>query len=286
MAVAQFQPAVRFPKVLREPLCFAVAGQCLAARDDSSPWQPFSPAALRDMGIEAQQEHYLGRLGRRDCIAWALSPDVLLPPDLRLCHLYELLLRTDESTLAAAGRGVQIVAWDRDHRHCGRCGGATQSLVDTLGEPARHCAACAVRFYPRLAPCIIVLVSRGDELLLARGRNHPQDLYSTLAGFVEVGETVEAAVHREIREEVGLEVQNLRYFGSQPWPFPHQLMLGFFAEYKDGELKPNPAEIAAVDWWRCDNLPQVPGEYSIAGRLIQTRLQELGQVSGATRQRF
>ncbi len=230
---------------------------------------------MEALGIQAEKQHYLGRLGRHDCIAWTLPQETSLPPGITLCNLYELLLRTDESTLSAAGRAMQIVGWDRDHRHCGRCGKTTESLVDTLGEPARHCPHCEIRFYPRLSPCVIMLVSRGKELLLARGNAHPEGMYSTLAGFVEVGESVEAAVHREIHEEVGLEVHNLRYFGSQPWPFPNQLMLGFFAEYKAGELRPNPEEIADANWWRHDQLPFVPGGYSIAGRLIEARLQDL-----------
>lgn len=275
MAASLLQPAIRFPKALCQPLCFPVAKDRLAVQDGSGPWQPSSPAELEALGIQPQQQHYLGRLGERDCIAWTLPEEVPLPPGIKLCSLYELLLRADEATLSVAGRAMQIVGWDSDHRYCGRCGEATVSLVDTLGEAARHCPSCNLRFYPRLSPCVIVLVSRGEELLLAHGNRHPKDMYSTLAGFVEPGESVEAAVHREIHEEVGIEVHQLRYFSSQPWPFPHQLMLGFFAEYESGQLQPDPQEIADAHWWHHAQLPIVPGGYSLAGRLIEEKVQEL-----------
>ena len=181
--------------------------------------------------------------------------------------LFALWGRVDEVEWAVAGRAVQLVEWDRNHRWCGRCGSATVAS-STPGERAKRCPACGLLAFPRLAPAIIVLVRRGEEVLLARGRNFGGPMYSTLAGFVEPGESLEQAVRREIREEVGIELGDLRYWGSQPWPFPHSLMLGFIAEWAEGEVRPDPAEIADAAWFTRDALPNIPPPISIARRMI------------------
>lgn len=166
--------------------------------------------------------------------------------------------------LAARARG--LLDWRRQHRYCGQCGQPTQALST---ESAMVCESCRLRFYPRVSPCIIVLVTRGSDVLLAQGvRNRSRGWYSTLAGFIETGESAEHAVHREVREEVGVEVTNLRYQGSQTWPFPHQLMLGYWAEYAGGELRLEENEIADAGWFSLEDLPTVPPGFSIAGWLI------------------
>jgi NAD+ diphosphatase len=176
--------------------------------------------------------------------------------------------RVDEQVWAIAGRAVQVIAWDRTHRYCGRCGEPTHPLAE---ERARRCPKCQLAAYPRLAPAVIVLVERSDgRILLARNANFPEPIYSCLAGFVEPGETLEETVRREVREEVGIELRDLSYFGSQPWPFPHSLMIGFFAKFASGDLRPDGQEIADAAWFsRCD-LPNLPGEISIARALIET----------------
>lgn len=137
------------------------------------------------------------------------------------------------------------------------------------------CRDCRVINYPRLSPSIIVLVTRGDEMLLARNANWPTNMYSTLAGFVEPGESIEQTVHREVMEEVGLRVRNLRYFGSQSWPFPNSLMLGFHAEYEGGDIVCQPDEIADAQWFSKDTLPQTPPKTAISGWLIDEFIQAL-----------
>lgn len=171
----------------------------------------------------------------------------------------------------AAGRAVQIVEWARTHRHCGRCGAPT-SPADA-GERAMRCTACGLLAFPRLSPAMITLVTRGEpgpeqEVLLARGVQWTVPMYSCLAGFVEPGESLESAVVREVLEEVAVEVRNPSYFGSQPWPFPNSLMIGFTAEYESGEIACDPTEIADAGWYRRDRLPMVPPGISIARRLI------------------
>ncbi len=172
----------------------------------------------------------------------------------------------DEATWAAAGRAVQLVEWARCHRYCGRCGAET---VESPGERARRCARCGLLAFPRLAPAVIMLVERDDgRALLARNARWRGDMYSCLAGFVEPGETVEAAVRREVGEEVGVAIDDLRYHGSQPWPFPHSLMLGFHARYAGGEISCDAREIADARWFSPEDLPDLPGPISIARWLI------------------
>jgi NAD+ diphosphatase len=180
--------------------------------------------------------------------------------------LYHILGRVDEQLFALAGRAAQLLDWERDHQFCGRCGNPMR--VDTQ-ERAMRCDPCGIINYPRIAPCVIVLVTRGEEMLLARNANFPQPMYSTLAGFIEAGETAEATLAREVREEVGVEITNLRYFRSQSWPFPNQLMLGFFADYAGGEIVCDGSEIADAGWFHYSDLPMTPPVASISGQLIQ-----------------
>jgi NAD+ diphosphatase len=174
--------------------------------------------------------------------------------------------RVDEPDWVLAGRAAQVVAWDRDHRYCSRCGEAT---VTHPTDRARQCPSCRHMAYPRLTPAIITLVERDGQALLAWGRQFPVRFFSALAGFVEPGESLEECVRREVREEVGLEVTDIRYFGSQPWPFPHSLMVGFHARWASGEIEIDEGEIVEAGWFGPDELPPVPrGGMSIAGWLI------------------
>jgi NAD+ diphosphatase len=138
-----------------------------------------------------------------------------------------------------------------------------------------RCDPCDAINYPRIAPCVIVLVTRDEELLLARNVNFPQPMYSTLAGFIEAGETAEETLVREVREEVGIEVGNLRYFQSQSWPFPNQLMLGFFADYTGGDIVCDQTEIADARWFRPSDLPMIPPPASVSGQLIRHHIDNL-----------
>ena len=171
----------------------------------------------------------------------------------------------DEEAWKLAGRAVQIVEWDRDHRYCGRCGAGTERQPDEL---ARVCPRCGLQQFPRISPAVIVRVERGDQLLLARSPHFAPGVYSTLAGFVEPGESLEETVAREVREEVGVEVRNIRYFGSQPWPFPHSLMIGFVADWDSGEIRLQEAEIEDAGWFGIDDLPGLPSRLSIARALL------------------
>lgn len=179
-----------------------------------------------------------------------------------LRHVFE---RLGMEAFALAGRAVQLLDWQRNHRHCGACATPNERLA---GEFAMRCPACGLVVYPRLTPAVMVLVRRDNALLLARSPGFRPGVFSALAGFVEPGETLEECAAREVREEVGIEIANLRYFASQPWPFPNSLMVAFFADYAGGELRPDPAEIETADWFTVDALPTLPDPISIARWII------------------
>jgi NAD+ diphosphatase len=208
---------------------------------------------------------------------WSGSFDGVPPEPFTVAGLRELWAALGEASWHTAGRAVQLAEWASTHRFCGRCATPTER-VD--GERSLRCPACGLLAYPRISPAVIVLVRRGDEALLARGARFPLPFYSTLAGFVEVGESLEQTVHREIREEVGVEVDDVRYFGSQPWPFPHSLMVGFTAEWAAGELQPDGSEILDARWFKADALPSVPPPLSIARRLIDAWVEDVAARTG------
>lgn len=220
----------------------------------------------------AWELHFLGMLD--DAAMWGVDvPHGLDPADGAAMDLFSYFGRSTETDWLIAGRAVQIVEWARTHRFCGRCATPTRS---TPGERAMKCPSCGLLAFPRLAPAMITLVTRGEgadqEALLARGVQFRVPMYSCLAGFVEPGETLEGAVIREVREEVGIAVTNVRYWGSQPWPFPHSLMLGFHADYAGGDIVCDPTEILDAQWYRRDALPTIPPGISIARKLIDAWL--------------
>ncbi len=217
----------------------------------------------------AEGAHFLGTLDGVDCYAAAASKDWEAPQGLTWLPARGLFTRVDDTLLAVAGRSLAIAEWDMNHRFCGKCGQPTDLVP---GERARRCTACHTPFYPRISPAVIVLITRGDAMLLARSSNFPGAFFSTLAGFVEPGESLEETVVREVKEEVGVDIQNLRYFGSQPWPFGRSLMVGFTAEYAGGDIRVDGTEIVEANWFTPDALPKIPPRLSIARHLIDAHL--------------
>jgi NAD+ diphosphatase len=214
---------------------------------------------------------YLGTLGGDPCFSGELAEPAELE-GTAYHPLRPLLGSLPEDLFSLAGRAYQIMDWDRTHQYCGRCGRPTEPLE---GERARSCPACGIPFYPRVTPAVIVAVGRGRTILLAHARRFPSVFHSVLAGFVEPGETFEECVHREIMEEVGIRVENVRYFGSQPWPFPHTLMVGFTAEYAGGNLVLQESEIVDAGWYGSEEaaLLRIPGPGTIARQLIDDFLE-------------
>ncbi|HEV8077718.1 MAG TPA: NAD(+) diphosphatase [Marinobacter sp.] len=186
--------------------------------------------------------------------------------------LRDLILHTENAPVAMISTAVQLARWWRDHRFCGRCGTTT---VFYPRERARWCQNCEIPWYPRVAPCVIVVIRRGERMLLARSSRTRRPTYSLIAGFVEPGESLEQAVAREVKEETGLQVSNVRYRLSQPWPFPHQLMAGFFADYESGELVLQQDELADAGWFVPGHTPPIPPLTTISGQLIHDMAEEI-----------
>jgi NAD+ diphosphatase len=225
------------------------------------------------LAAEATARIYLGRLDGRPCFAMVLATEPETPPGFDFSGLRELFGRLDEPIHGLAGRAFQIVEWYLHHAYCGRCGTPTELVAR---ERARGCPKCGATYFPRINPAVIMLVEREGRMLLARNKLFRGPFYSCLAGFVEPGEALEEAVAREVLEEVGIEIEGISYFASQPWPFPSQLMVGFTARYRSGEIKVEDSEILDAAWFEPVDLPQLPGRFSLARHLIDDFLDRRG----------
>jgi len=246
-------------------LWFVFRGDLLLVIESAGRASVPSSSDLKDVKPNFLRTHFLGKLSGAACYAAEVDEHLSDVEGMAFLELRPLLGLLDEDAFSMAGRAFQILHWDRTHEFCGRCGGRTKPKS---GEHAKVCPACGLVSFPQISPAIIVAVVRGSEILLARSPRFKSEFYSVLAGFVEPGETFEQCVRREVREEVALEVRNIRYFASQPWPFPNTLMVGFTAEYAGGEIIMDKAEISVAGWFKPDNLPPLPRKESIARRLI------------------
>ena len=223
----------------------------------------FPQAYRADFGEQIKALH-IGQFNGVACYAVETED---IPPhiDGELRPVRSLFASAGPEIFALAGRGTQLIDWMKNHRFCGHCGTPTVMKNTEFGM---ECPACRLVAYPRISPAVMVLIERGEELMLARSPHFRPGVFSALAGFVEPGETLEQCAHREVREEVGLEIENLRYFTSQSWPFPNSLMVAFFADYAGGDITPDPSEIEAAGWFSRDALPPLPDHVSIARQLI------------------
>ncbi|MBN8610157.1 MAG: NAD(+) diphosphatase [Deltaproteobacteria bacterium] len=235
-------------------LFFVSKGQSLAIeRRDGAPHVPVGRAPVGAI--------FLGTIGDEAYFA----ADASEGPELEIISLRHLFGALHDEEFAVAQRALGLVAWDQDHRHCGRCGAPTER---SQTERSRVCTKCGFGVYPRISPAVIMLVEREGKALLARSHRFPVPFFSALAGFVELGETLEETVVREVHEEAGITVTNVRYFGSQPWPLGGSLMVGFNCDWAAGEIVLEDAELAEADWFAPNALPVVPPKLSIARALI------------------
>jgi NAD+ diphosphatase len=216
------------------------------------------------LGITVARRIYIGTLRGVPCYAGE-DCSGKIPAGFSFEELRSLFARIETGFYQAALTAAHLVEWDKNHQFCGKCRGLLHARTDVR---AKECSECGRLEFPRISPAIIVLVEKGDTLLLARSPRFAGEFFSVLAGFVEPGESLEAAVHREVMEETGISVKNIRYFGSQPWPFPDSLMIGFTAQYESGEIQIDGEEIVEAAWYRADKLPKIPGKLSIARQLI------------------
>jgi NAD+ diphosphatase len=222
---------------------------------------------IEEMNIIPVRKQYLGTLQGQPCYTVEAASEDYIPEGMCYRKYGSLCGVLDEDIFLVAGKALQIVKWDQTHQYCGRCGVPTQMVQN---ERAKICPQCGLLSYPRLSPVVITAILRDNRILLVRHKILIKNIYSLVAGFVEPGETLEEALKREVNEEVGIELKNIKYFKSQPWPFPHSLMIGFTAEYASGEIIVDGVEIAEAEWFdarRVQQLP-LPVKNSIAWELI------------------
>ncbi len=251
-----------------EPLNFIFQGDALLVREGDLALP--NAQHLRALGLDTLSFQPVGQLGDVYCQTVAAPKSAVTGSGYQFRKLRSLFGVLDDERLSVAGRAFQIGEWARTHRFCGVCATPTTQLA---GERCMKCPACGFAAYPRISPAMMVLVQRQDALLLARHIASPTGFFTALAGFVEAGESVEDAIHREVFEEVGLKVGAIRYFASQPWPFPHSLMIAYTAEYESGDIRIDEAEIAEARWFGPgDELPPIPHGISVASALIRAHL--------------
>lgn len=228
-----------------------------------------NPEEKHDVSILRTQ--YLGTFNGHPCYSGELAPETETPVGMDFRDLRSLYEVIDEDLYLLAGRASQLVNWDRTHQFCGQCGAPTITKDD---EMAKVCPKCGFTSFTRLSPAVITAIIKDGKLLMALHTRTPGNMYGLIAGFVEPGETLTEAVQRETMEEVGLKVKNIKYFGSQPWPYPNSLMIGFTADYDSGEIEVDGKEIIDAQWFGAEDLFQVPSPMSIAGELIQWYLEK------------
>lgn len=252
-----------------EDLCFAFCGHKTILDPNRPADQPWTRATIQQNLGEIILSVFIGFWNGKPCYGVEISLEAIDAQNFHITSLYGVLGRVSDQCFAAYGRALQFLNWRKNHRFCGRCGGKM-----TLGDSGRalKCEPCNFLNYPRLSPCVIVLITKGDQILLAAAKGRRKFFYSNVAGFIEAGETAEEAIAREADEEVGIKIKNIQYFGSQSWPFPDQLMLAYTAEHDEGEINVNLNEIDDAKWFSVDNLPPVPPNFSISGQLISSFL--------------
>lgn len=272
-----FVPGHRGPAFVDEEVvcCLFQGGRVLVARDgDGLPQLPRLDA--RSCGLPLKAAHYLGRLDGCHCYGLQLPRGAEPPAGLEALGLRALILEGNDLASALAGQAFQLLEWERTHRHCGACGTPT---TPHAADRAVECADCRIVYYPRIAPVMMALVYRRNdgpgELLLTRKPNYAPGRYTVVAGFVEAGESLEQCLAREVKEEVGVDIRNPRYFGSQPWPFPNSLVMAFSAEWAGGDVLPDPGELEDARWFSIDALPDLPEAVHISRQLIDDTLARL-----------
>jgi NAD+ diphosphatase len=254
------------PSAKNEPaLWFILCGDKLLVnvRDGRQSIPAFKD--ISESGFAPLREHYLGRYKKQHCYAAEVEKTAEITDKMALQSIWGMFNYLDKDLFKLTLMAFHILNWDRKEQFCVQCGSKTENKGD---ERAKKCTKCGHVSFLRISPAVIMLISQGDRILLARSQRFKDEMYSVLAGFVEPGETLEDTVKREIREEVGIDVKDIRYFGSQPWPFPDSLMIGFTAHYAGGDIRIDGSEIVDAQWFNYNNLPPIPGKISIARNMI------------------
>ena len=246
-------------------LLFIFSGNKLLIHQNKTEASLPTKTAKLEQQLLFSQQHHIGTYKNQACYVISIPKNTPIPNGMQLISLRQFINYIDTELFMLAARAFQLLQWDKNHRYCGHC--ATPMYTD-YQERVKRCPHCKLVNYPRISPAVIMRITDGDKILLSRSPHFAAGLYSVQAGFVEIGESLEQTVAREIKEETNLQVKNIRYFGSQPWPFPNSLMLAFTADYAGGELKINPQELEDAAWYTSDSLPKLPTQQSIARQMI------------------
>ena len=220
---------------------------------------------IQTLNIKPINKQYIGRLDGHPCFVAEVISDEITEKNIKFTGIRQLFGLMEEDLFWLAGRAFQLMYWNRNNQFCGRCGSKTE---DQTIDHGKVCPECGLITYPRISPAIIVAITKGNEILLGQNVRNKGRFYSVLAGFVEPGETLEECVCREVKEEAGIEIKNVHYFSSQPWPFPDSLMVAFTAEYDSGEINIDEDELCDAKWFSVDTLPEIPSSISVARKLI------------------
>lgn len=235
-------------------------------RNNTIPFQEVPPTETKDWTVI----HNITPFPDAEVRTYMIDAPVIENDRYEMCGLRASYHKLPLHLYLKAGKCQEILYWDQNTKFCGVCGGQMKMHTDI----SKRCENCGKEVWPQLATAVIVLISKGDEVLLVHANNFRGNYFGLVAGFVETGETLEEAVVREVKEETGLKIRNIRYFGSQPWPYPSGLMCGFYADYDSGEIKLQRSELGAGDWYHKDHLPQIPDKLSIARKLIDHWLEK------------
>ncbi|MCB2292237.1 NAD(+) diphosphatase [Clostridium algoriphilum] len=262
--ITDFIPGVHSPSPeSKNNIYFLFYKNNLLVKDEND--KAVIPTILDQEALGPINIQYFGSINNINCFYGEIKESYKIPNNMKLSTLKALTHKLSEDMFWIGGRAVQLVNFNKDHMYCGRCGSLTKN-VD--GEISKKCPNCGLTNYPRICPAIIVAVVKENKILLAHNNQFSKELYSVVSGFVEVGETFEECVRREVYEETGLKVKNIKYFGNQPWPFPNSIMIGYTAEYESGEIHVDGVEIGHADWFCSAELPLIPDSISIARKLI------------------
>ncbi len=249
------------PVHINQAVWFLFKDNDLLVSKDNTSLPVLSNSQIADFKVSFV--NYLGAFGTVHYFTATLTSDAFFS-GYHTQELRSLYQKLDKDTFDIACRAFEIINWDKTHQYCGQCGTAmNRSGIDF----SKICPCCGLQNYPRISPAVITAVTKENKILLAR---HPDsEIFSVLAGYVETGENLENAVAREIKEEVDIEVTNIRYFASQPWVFSHALMVAYTAEYHSGEIRVDGKEIEEAGWFSVKEMPEkIPRSLSISRRLI------------------
>lgn len=251
-----------------EDLWFPYSNGKLIVKDDEEELNILTKKDLKELGLDLKYIQCMGALDGNNCFGCEVDYDFQTLNGVKLYDLKPLTFLLEEEIYLIAAKSLLLLNWEKDNKHCGVCG-YYMERKNSESERALFCPKCGYTTWPRTSPAIIVAITKGDKLLLAHNRYFPKGMYSVIAGFVELGETFEQCVRREVYEETGIKVKNIEYFGSQPWPFPNSMMVGFTAEYLDGEINVDGEEIVDAHWFSKDEMPKYKKSKSIGSELIE-----------------